>query len=552
MLHSTKDKKIPIMKYYHCTWIILFLLIITVPVYLVNTTPGAVSVAENRTLASFPIVFDDEGNFVLTKAEVEDWFDDNLGLRDQFLYLHATVSQGLFGKSSSDKVQFGTDGWMFYTGGNNIEIAYGEYTLTEELLKEIMISQLAIYDTLQSYGIEYALTLPPSKVSVYPEYLYEKLEVRKTPVDIIADYLEEHTDIPVIRLKDDLVEAKDDGLVYFQTDTHWNATGQYISYQTIMERFYELGWVSTSFSPVDVTPFQVKVRGDLVSMLSNAQYTTMVEDIALRIDNPGAERVVSDELDEHIANNTGLMEYINFINEEAESGCILVYGDSLMNFSEALLGYGATFVNCDGSTTKNDYIPEFIAEHFRKAIFFRYENNTAWYQGLDLDFILELDPDFILLELGEKTSPSLTGLPTDIRFFSIELEELPIITHPENTQMFKYGVYVDTATAEQVLTVDKSEKMLQVRGWAVDAGTNCALSDLYVQVGDGYYRCNYGMNSTDVAEYFNNPEYQNVRFAFELSVSELIDNDVDSIFLIQLGTDGSYLYEPVEYQIQYE
>lgn len=250
-------------------FLIIFIATLVVPLLLTNFKPNVVSELENRTLTKFPELYDSEGrkNEKYIK-DFETWFNDNIGLRKELFAVNSKMQYDLFDNSAIEDVSIGDDGWLYYTRENNAKIASGEYPdFEEEILKEICNRQIVIKNRLSSQGIEYVLFLPPSKISIYPEYLKGNFEIIKTPVDVLADYIEANSDIKVIRLKEALLEEKvqTDKLLYFKTDTHWNAYGSYIAYKQIIKKLSEWNLIDTF--PAEVEFLELSSMHDLTTMM---------------------------------------------------------------------------------------------------------------------------------------------------------------------------------------------------------------------------------------------------------------------------------------------
>lgn len=226
------------------------------------------SVKEKRNLAAFPALRENDSwnkNFC---KEFSAWFEDHLGFREEFINIASWTKFTIFNQSPSEKVHIGKDGWYFYTQDYNIDIAQGNYPITEQLLEEILFCHKELQKRLKEKGIEYVVILPTSKVSIYPEKLrIGKGKVIKTPVDLVADYLEENSDIKVVRLKDCLLDEKNDRQVYYKTDTHWSHAGGYAAYKQILQKFKEWGFVSTEEMPVETSFYESEAMGEFEDMM---------------------------------------------------------------------------------------------------------------------------------------------------------------------------------------------------------------------------------------------------------------------------------------------
>ncbi len=196
----------------------IFLAMLYLPLVFINHIPNKVSELEKRSLANFPVFSTHEGKLASgIRSSFENWLNDNIGFRDLFVSVYSNIQYNIFGRSPNSMVELGKDGWMYYTQDRNLKIASGEYVLLQKELESILKQQQRINDKLKSQGIEYVLVLPPSKVSIYPEYIRSgDYQVRETPVDQLAQYIQTHSDIKVIPLKQALLEAKKEGQVFLR------------------------------------------------------------------------------------------------------------------------------------------------------------------------------------------------------------------------------------------------------------------------------------------------------------------------------------------------
>ena len=329
---------------------ILFLLCILLPVVFINRENGAVSVEENRYLAEFPNPF--------TRKGFEDWIDDNIGFRSGFVSLHANIMYHLFGLSPTDKIVVGKDGWLFYTGDNNLRIAEGTFPLSEEDMDAIIEGQTEVRDYLAKRDCEYYLILPPSKVSIYYEFLKGNYEVQTTPADEVEAYLKDKTDVNVINLKNSLMSAKQSEQVFLKTDTHWNQLGAYEAYKVIHSE------VVPETEEPSVEIFDSLVKGEFSNMMGSSSLLPEEETKATRITDPDAVLVSEADGKEFV-----------YHNDKGNGKTCLMYGDSL---------FGADW-----------NIRELLAEDFSDFIF-------IWSYDPDTKKIEEYEPDIVLYDMGER------------------------------------------------------------------------------------------------------------------------------------------------------
>ena len=317
--------------------IFLFLFIQFLVMININTEKGKISITENRYLAQFPVLFNNAGEISQgLNRQFEAWLNDNIGFRDEFLKLHSMISLHVLHVSPTENVHIGKDGWYFYTQDNNLEIARNEYPLTEELLQEIAKDQQAIQEYYAERGIDYVLVLNPSKVSIYPEYIREVTsQVQETPMDILARYLKENTTVNVISTKDALLTEKENQIVYFKTDTHWNLMGAYTGYKSILHQLGELGLIKNAV-PASVREYPTTFRGEFSAMMGDETALPLEEVKGIEIVDQKGYQVYDGELFNQVnrvKQKFNILENsLIYTNPDAEKETILIYGDSMFEY----------------------------------------------------------------------------------------------------------------------------------------------------------------------------------------------------------------------------
>ena len=368
----------------------VIMLIILLPLLTFNFEQGKISDTENRRLASFPKLTDSEGTFNSNYlSDFSAWFEDNLGMRDSFIRLSNSIDYYLLNKSPNPGIAKGNNGWLYLNEDNNLELATGSYpNFSVDDIRRTCELQTEVMEKLQAQGIEYALILPPSKPSVYPENIRGgEYTVGTSPADLLADYILENSCVNVIRLKEALLEEKNKGQqVYFKTDTHWNDYGAYTAYCSIVEQLNACGFICSK--PVDVS-FSA---GTKLGNLSNSIGGIIPEEDTLisTIDNPAAapiedsKKTALTDIEESLQ---GYARGVYAFTSPASSPTVLMYGDSF--FAE--------------------YMLEYLAENFGSFYF-------VWSANISQDEIDTVQPDIVLYDMTELTLNLLAGCNTDFLY----------------------------------------------------------------------------------------------------------------------------------------
>ncbi len=364
---------------------IVFCVVIAASLILFNWKEGKLSVSENRQLASFPKIVDSTGKVSSSlHQDLKTWFEDNLGLREAYFTLSSTINYNIFNRTNAN-VEIGKDGWLYYDNENNLEIAKGGYpNFDESHLKQYVADQIEISKRLAAQNIDYVLILPPSKVSIYPEFIASgNYEVGKTPTDIFANYLEANSDIKIIRLKETFLAKKENSEenLFFKTDSHWSYTGRYIAYKKIISDLNNWQLVNGDNLSVEFTERE-KVIGDLSKLigpikLSGERISEEVRNI--KILNPKAiELIKGNELYDKMFSLAESKDVKGrlcriFKNEQVEGKNVLIYGDSMLG--QCLL--------------------EAFAENFSSETF-------IWDYKIDADMVNLIKPDVVILDISER------------------------------------------------------------------------------------------------------------------------------------------------------
>jgi hypothetical protein len=148
-----------------------------------------------------------------------------------------------------EKVLIGRDGWLFLQRDTNDVV--GQHTGRVRLGRRGREAWRALLSERISrakrFGVVWVSLIAPDKESVYPEYLPP--EIVPSPRRPVHELLEvaRSVEAPVLYPVEELVAAKDQGPLYFPTDTHWTHRGAYVAYRALCRelagRGVELGVV---------------------------------------------------------------------------------------------------------------------------------------------------------------------------------------------------------------------------------------------------------------------------------------------------------------------
>lgn len=245
---------------------------------------------ENRLLTGLPQVL--QSPLAQLPDQLDNFLADNSPFRYQLVSLNANLNYLLFGKSESDQVLAGSDGWLFYKDGPDAARPVANYQGlpetfdSEETLAAAAASLDRLASTLAEHGCTLVLDITPSKDRVYQEYMPDAYPIVNTEnrTDRFVAYLREHSATPVswqyeaIRAE---ALADPDRLLYFKTDTHWNGMGAVLGLDGVLQ--------AAGMDAVDFSAYEFVETGTQTGDLANvsALYTIMPAETTWTAENYG-------------------------------------------------------------------------------------------------------------------------------------------------------------------------------------------------------------------------------------------------------------------------
>lgn len=327
---------------------------------------GADPIAENRTLANFPVLGGTWKSLRDFPGGLCDWFDDHFGFRADLIRWDASGRLFAFETSPSTAVLRGKNGWLFYADDGASEDVAEAPALDEGSLRNWRTTILAERNWLRSREIAFVFLIPPDKHVIYPEELPDDVG-QAGPISRTDQVLDALSDSGItVDLRPALREAKKADRLYHRTDSHWNERGALVAYQTLVDSIRrQLPSVPPPWSRSDFDAVSRETRGrDLAGMLGLTR-VLHEEDLALVPKRPRQARVIEPPGAEPTAEE-GLL-----ITEIAGSSLpkAVIVRDSFMS---ALV--------------------PFLSEHFSRAVY-------VWQNDLDATTIQQEHPDVVIHEI---------------------------------------------------------------------------------------------------------------------------------------------------------
>ncbi|HEV7928471.1 MAG TPA: alginate O-acetyltransferase [Verrucomicrobiae bacterium] len=321
---------------------------------------------ENRKSAEFPRNITAPGPFL---AAFGDFYEDHFGFRNRLVYWNTHWKWSIFKESPVTTTLQGEQGWLYWAKEGMVENYTGQAQFTQKDLQSWQKLLEARRDWLAQRGGKYIFVVAPNKETIYPEFLPKWVVKNSQPgkLDEFLAYMRQHSTVPVLDLRPDLIAAKSHGSTYYKTDTHWNNFGAFVAYQRLINA---LQAQIPDLKPLDLDCFirkpMVRRGGDLAICIGQEDDMPETEGVDFRPQEPLKPL---QSMQHHIQDRQSA---IIVTQNPATRGKVILFRDS---FADA-------------------WIP-FVGYHFNQAI---YLGHREWDRAM-----LERErPDLVIDEIVER------------------------------------------------------------------------------------------------------------------------------------------------------
>lgn len=172
-------------------------------------------------------------------------FTERLCARNKLIAFNSELTSLLTGGTymESTQVLLGKNNWLFYKtelDGHPLWDYMGINHFTDEELAAIAANLVGMRDGFNALGVDFYVTALPNKEIIYEEYMPDTVARVDTVsrAEQLANYIWDNTDLVYVYPKQALLDAKAEGQIYYQTDTHWNQKGAFVGMQQLMHEAY--------------------------------------------------------------------------------------------------------------------------------------------------------------------------------------------------------------------------------------------------------------------------------------------------------------------------
>lgn len=195
-------------------------------------------------------------------------FTERLCARNKLITFNSELTSLLTGGTymESTQVLLGKNNWLFYKtelDGHPLWDYMGINHFTDDELAAIAANLVSIRDGFNALGVDFYVTALPNKEIIYEEYMPDTVARVDTVsrAEQLADYIWDNTDLVYVYPKQALLDAKAEGQIYYQTDTHWNQKGAFVGMQQLMHEAYGVEAKDLDSVSFDITSHDL--AGDL-------------------------------------------------------------------------------------------------------------------------------------------------------------------------------------------------------------------------------------------------------------------------------------------------
>ncbi len=337
-------------KYLYSAFLVIFLalgLVLSAGI----AVSGPSQAGANERLSPEPSLFKDEVLNDRFLSDLAAWVNDHFFLRQELISVNNLLSASVFHTSEKDSVILGSDGWLYY--GPTLDDYTGQKPLTNRELSAAARNLELMAQYCTENGKQFTFVICPNKNSLYADHMpdFGAISTERNAQKLLC-MLESVNYVDLFG-----AFSKEDEVLYFRTDSHWNSRGAALGADLINASFgKESHYFDGKFqnSP-DYT-------GDLFEMLYPA------------FDGDEVQPVYADGLEFTFSGRATRPDSITLQTTSESDGSLLAYRDSFGNLLFPYLAdsYGSAYFSRSTSydlTKEADFVlVELVERNLRYLI----------------------------------------------------------------------------------------------------------------------------------------------------------------------------------------
>jgi hypothetical protein len=305
---------------------------------------------------------------------------------------NAAVSQEEFNSEPVNNVYFGKDGWLFYA--ESVPDYQRINLFSDEDLEKIKSNLEEVQAFLAEKDIAFYLIIAPNKNTIYPENMPSNVPRNEgiSRLEQLYNYIEENTDIKIIKVRDRLISEKENYQLFYKTDTHWNQEGARIASEELLKA------INADFSQVPLLNPDIFNRTLRNSKMKDLAYMLQKQDEYTEeeyIYTPKVNNITI--LDKEEPSNSFGEGVFNEMNDRGDTYQLSHY----IKLSNSSVKDGLRLYMIRDSFTVN-MLP-FLSESFKQCTY-------VWTSKFDKKAVLDEEPDVVVYEVVERYLQNLVWM----------------------------------------------------------------------------------------------------------------------------------------------
>ena len=219
-------------------FVFLFFVLLFVPMSSISSKDK--SEKENRVLAQYYPLYNQDGINFKFGQQFEQWFNDRFFGREILIFLHDRARNKIEAKGNAN-VLLGRKGWLYLAAMSNISMFKNSNLFTDKELEVAGKNISNFVNEAKKFGVkDVYFYLSNDKESLYsefyPSYIRKQSEVSRLE-QLKSFVINNVSDVKIFNFKDDFVRLKETGKVVFcKTGTHMNSVGSFYEYKFLINQ----------------------------------------------------------------------------------------------------------------------------------------------------------------------------------------------------------------------------------------------------------------------------------------------------------------------------
>lgn len=332
---------------------------------------------ENRALEDWPQWAEADNNLASFTANISGFLNDHFGGRAQAIRVRNKLFR-LVGDSSVSVLQGQTQGWYFLNDGMLWESYSGRLAFSDQDVETWLSSLRRLQTAAQNEGAVFAAIIPPDKARIYPKHAPARYKAPSDRRFVSALFASARSGrYGLLDIEPAILRAKQDGPVFFKTDTHWTSRGAFQAYDDVMAYYNANGAQFDTLKREDVKQVErLDFSGDLAQLmgLKGQAIESFTDEMPPKKPIEFREQILEDST----ALNANWRTHV-YQNDVTDGKTLVIVGDS---FSNVLIPF-----------FKHSF-DHIVVIHHRMGNF-------------DLETALSYDPDAVLFAPVERTAVTM-------------------------------------------------------------------------------------------------------------------------------------------------